>query len=184
MLDLNTAELSVRKAAAADAASPAELLTQLSHDSDSEVRQAVTDNPNTPTEVLLQLGKEFPDEVVANPIFNIMLLEDLENRFVRLSLARSSTIPESALLQLSDLDDEEILCAIAANSATPLSILEKLVHHPPQLYEEPESSDYDRLFASVAKNPNTSVELLTELVEHGGHVCYAIAENPKRPFIK
>jgi Leucine rich repeat variant len=181
MLDLNTAELSVRKAAATDALSSADLLTSLSHDPDYEVRRAVAGNPSTPTEVLLNLGKEFPDEIVANPIFNILLLEDSESRFVRLSLARSSTISETALVRLSNIVDEEILCAIAQNPVTPLSILETLVHHPPQLYEDPEWSDYDRIFASVAKNPNVSVELLTELVERGGNVCYAIAENPKTP---
>jgi hypothetical protein len=181
MLDFNTTELSVRKAAATDALSSADLLTSLSHDPDFEVRRAVAGNPNTPTEVLLNLGKEFADEIVANPIFNILLLEDPESQFVRLSLARSSTISEAALTQLSSIGNEEILCAIAQNPVTPLSILETLVHHPPQLYEEPEWSDYDRIFASVAKNPNISVELLTELVERGGGVCYAIAQNPKTP---
>jgi hypothetical protein len=181
MLDFNTTELSVRKAAATDALSSADLLTSLSHDPDFEVRRAVAGNPNTPTEVLAEMGKEFPDEITANPIFNILLLEDPESQFVRLSLARSSTISEAALTQLSSIGNEEILCAITQNPVTPLSILETLVHNPPQLYEEPEWSDYDRIFASVAKSPNVSVELLTELVERGGGVCYAIAENPKAP---
>lgn len=181
MLDSNTAELSVRKAAATDALSSADLLTSLSHDPDSKVRRAVAGNPSTPTEILLNLGKEFPDEITANPIYNILLLEDPESLFVRLSLARSSMLSDAALTQFSSIDDEEILCAIAQNPVTPLSILETLVHNPPQLYEEPEWSDYDRIFASVAKSPNVSVELLTELVERGGSVCYAIAENPKTP---
>ena len=34
-------------------------------------------NPNTPTEVLLNLGAEFPEQLLDNPVFFLLLLENL-----------------------------------------------------------------------------------------------------------
>lgn len=159
------------------------LLQQLADDEDAEVRRAVASNPNTPQDVLLTLGREFPDAIVANPIFNILLLENPESLFVRLSLARSSTSSET-LVNLSALPDEEILCAIAENSNTPVATLAQLVQNPPQIYDydDPDGSEFDRLFTCVAKNPNTPASLLIRLANHsGGSVRYVVAEHPNTP---
>ncbi|MEH2090230.1 hypothetical protein [Nostoc sp.] len=160
------------------------VLEELSLHPQPEVREAVARNPNTPTEVLLKLGKEFPDAITANPIFNLLLLENPESHFVRLSLARSTTTSESAIAQLSKIENEEILCAVARNPKTPLHILEQLVSPP--LYPDPEYAtecDFDRLFIAIAQNPNTSESLLLQLAERGSsYVEMAIAQNPKTPL--
>ncbi len=62
-----------------------DLLKQLANNQNLEVRLAVASNPNTPQEVLIELGKEFPDAIVANPIFTVVLLENPESHFFRLS---------------------------------------------------------------------------------------------------
>ncbi|MGB8698959.1 MAG: hypothetical protein WCD18_06045 [Thermosynechococcaceae cyanobacterium] len=176
MLDLNVAELSVRKAAAHDASSSADLLTQLSRDPNGEIRRAVAGNPNTPTDVLVHLGKAFPDEVIANPIFKIWILEDPNHLFVWMTLTR-------AQMQRPDASDAEVLYAIAQNPATPGSILENLVLHPPR--DDGEALDYEQLWMQVAKNPNTPVLALTELASGHSHASLlikcVIAENPNTP---
>ncbi|MEH2356221.1 hypothetical protein [Nostoc sp.] len=160
------------------------VLEELSLHPQPEVREAVARNPNTPTEVLLKLGKEFPDAITANPIFNLLLLENPESHFVRLSLARSTTTSESAIAQLSKIEDEEILCAVARNPKTPLHILEQLVENPPRFCddENADESDVDDLFTAIAQNPNTSESLLLQLSSGSSNVQMAIAQNPKAPF--
>lgn len=162
------------------------VLEELSLHPQPEVREAVARNPNTPTEVLLKLGKEFPDAITANPIFNLLLLENPESHFVRLSLARSTTTSESAIAQLSKIEDEEILCAVARNPNTSLHILEQLVENPPRFWDRQRSSDrydFDRLFIAIHLNPNTSESLLLKLAESGSsNVKQAIAENPNAPL--
>ncbi|MEH1949159.1 MAG: hypothetical protein V7K77_19715 [Nostoc sp.] len=162
------------------------VLEELSLHPQPEVREAVARNPNTPTEVLLKLGKEFPDAITANPIFNLLLLENPESHFVRLSLARSTTTSESAIAQLSKIEDKEILCAVAGNPKTPLHILERLVVEGPPLFcdhENADESDFDGLFTAIAQNLNTSESLLLQLAEDGSwNIKIAIAENPKTPL--
>ncbi|MFN6479503.1 hypothetical protein [Nostoc sp. DedQUE07] len=161
------------------------VLEELSLHPQPEVREAVAKNPNTPTKVLLKLGKEFPDAITANPIFNLLLLENPESHFVRLSLARSTTTSESAIAQLSKIEDKEILLAVARNPKTSLEILEELVENPPLFCddENADESDFDELFTAIAQNPNTSESLLLQLAEDGSsYVKMAIAENPKTPL--
>jgi Leucine rich repeat variant len=160
------------------------VLEELSLHPQPEVREAVARNPNTPTEVLLKLGKEFPDAITANPIFNLLLLENPESHFVWLSLARSTTTSESAIARLSEIEDEEILCAVARNPKTPLHILEQLVENPPRFCddENADESDFDKLFIAIAQNPNTSESLLLQLSGGSSNVQMAIAQNPKAPL--
>ncbi|MFN6537339.1 MAG: hypothetical protein RM021_013340 [Nostoc sp. EkiNYC01] len=162
------------------------VLEELSSHPQPEVREAVARNPNTPTEVLLKLGKEFPDAITANPIFNLLLLENPESHFVRLSLARSTTTSESAIARLSKIEDEEILLAVARNPKTPLELLEQLVESPPDFYDRDNDGQYEvdnRLFIAIAQNPNTSESLLLKLAESGiSNIEMAIAENPNAPL--
>ena len=58
-------------------ASP-ELLKELTKNENKIIRKAVTSNPNTPKETLLKLGKYFPQELLDNPIFDLLVLEDLK----------------------------------------------------------------------------------------------------------
>ncbi len=53
-----------------------ELLQELAFSSDNITREGVATNPNTPTEVLLKLGAEFPRQLLDNPVFSLLLLEN------------------------------------------------------------------------------------------------------------
>jgi hypothetical protein len=68
--------VAAKRLVAKNPSAPSELLRKLATDYDIEVRKAVTSNPNTPHDLLLQLGKAFPNELVNNPIFCLLVLEN------------------------------------------------------------------------------------------------------------
>lgn len=162
MLDYQNIAPKVRIQIASSDDTPADVLEKLSNDPASEVRQAVGSNPNTPVTILQKLGQEFPEAIIANPIFNLLLLENSENKFIKLSLARSSTTSEETLEKLAATEDEDIFCAIAKNINTPIIVLEKLTDWcPPSIRED--GCEYQYLY------------------EHGSNVHFAVATNPKTP---
>lgn len=73
------------------------VLDKLANSHDSRVRQYTAKNPNTAVETLLELGNEFPEEIITNPVFNLLLLENPQSEFVQISLFRSTTTPLDVL---------------------------------------------------------------------------------------
>ncbi|WP_144864546.1 HEAT repeat domain-containing protein, partial [Hyella patelloides] len=63
---------------ASNVAAPPELLKKLylNHRYDREFKKALVNNPNTPTKVLFQLGEYFPQDLLFNPTFNLLYLEN------------------------------------------------------------------------------------------------------------
>jgi hypothetical protein len=53
-----------------------EQLQRFSESPDVFTRRAAASNPNTPPEALLKLGQRFPKQLLKNPAFNLMLLEN------------------------------------------------------------------------------------------------------------
>lgn len=64
-----------RRTAKNSSTSP-EQLQKLSECPDIFTWKAITSNPNTPPKVLLRLGSRFPKELLNNPAFDLMLLEN------------------------------------------------------------------------------------------------------------
>ncbi len=188
MLNYDSSDVEIRKTIASSDETSAEVLEQLSQDAEAEVRRAVAKNPNTPENILLRLGKEFSDDVVANPIFSIILLEKPESNFFRLSLARSSTLSEELMAKLAVDPDEKIRCAIARNPNTSISLLEKLVEESfNRIFKDDEYEDYDfypgeDIRAHVSENPKTPPALLEKLMQdESSRVRLAVAQNPNAP---
>ena len=134
-----------------------EILIELSKSEDSQTRQYVAGNPNTPVGILEKLGDEFPDEITANPIFDLLFLENPESKFIWLSLARSSTTSAEKLNQLANHQDRNIRVAVAKNKNITLNILEKFVTKE---YQD------ENILAAIAKNPNTSAYILDKMFEN------------------
>jgi hypothetical protein len=61
---------------AANPATAPEVLRELSQSDDRAIRQAVAGNPNVPIEVFWKLLMEFPSEIIKNPIFPLIRLEN------------------------------------------------------------------------------------------------------------
>ncbi len=139
---------------------PPELLRKLANSKDATTRQNVAANPNTPSELLLNLGAEFPEQLLDNPIFSLLLLENpnLVNEMpiaTLISILNLEKVPVFLLEQavnrggsndtLSpvldevfgfDLDDVRVGMALAMNAQTPREILEKLLqNHGVQIAE-------------------------------------------------
>ncbi|WP_414514888.1 hypothetical protein [Nostoc sp. PCC 9305] len=75
---------------AAEPSTDPELLRELALSTDKITRQSVAGNPNTPSDVLLKLGAEFPSQLLDNPVFPLLLLENL-NLVAEIPLPTSSS---------------------------------------------------------------------------------------------
>ena len=109
-----------------------DLLAELASRDDREIRRAVAANPNTPTETLWKVGEQFPDEVLDNPVFSLLLLE--EPNLVEtipgetlVSFLMCSTVPVSFMERTTVRVTEQLNFALTINPQTPKRILEKLV---------------------------------------------------------
>jgi hypothetical protein len=143
-----------------------EILAESAQNEDTLIRKYVASNPNTPVEALQNLGKEFPDEIITNPIFYLLFLENSASYFVRLSLARYSNTSEETLSKLADLTqitikEIDLIYAIAKHLNTPIITLEKLLDWHPN-FSVNDGSDF-----SYWRIPN--------------NIAYLIANNPKTP---
>ena len=150
---------------AQDENTPPEILAELAKSKDKEILRLVAGNPNTPAEILEKLSVEFADTVVANPIFDLLLLENPESKFVLLSLARASTTSVEKLAELANYSDRDIREAVVINNKTPVDIVNSIFNKDISIKE------------SVAKNPNASEKLLCSLAKDNNYnVLYAIAQ--------
>lgn len=182
-MDYREADLETRLAIAQAQDTSLEMLQQLATDKTEEVRRAIALNPNADKALLRSLGAEFPEEVIQNPMFGLLLLENPEESFVRLSLARSTTASLDLLEECAQSTEEELLIAVAVNPNTPLHVLEQLVSQPPALsdHEYMEREDYRLIFKEIVHNPNVSAALLRTISEQWGIVESEVARNPKTP---
>ncbi|MEW6491453.1 MAG: hypothetical protein AB1589_02720 [Cyanobacteriota bacterium] len=120
-----------RQLAQAPSTSP-ELLRKLASSKDASTRLYVVANPNTPTNVLWKLGVQFPKQLLDNPIFSLLLLEN--PNLVKViplptlqSLVKQENVPISVLQGAATQINQEIQLAVAMKAQTPKATLEKLV---------------------------------------------------------
>ena len=113
--------------------SPARL-TVLSVHRDATIRQAVAANPNTPSRVLERLSVMFPEAFFANPILDLLSLEN-PNFIADLPVwARSRMLacenaPEGFLRWAEQFGNDEALLAVCANRGALQAMLERLCDH-------------------------------------------------------
>ena len=143
---------SEKKQLAQNENTPSDVLDLLSQEN-REIRQLVAGNPNTPIEVLEKLGIEFAEEIVNNPVFDLLLLEDSDSHFLKMCLATSSTTSVEILERLSRDRDRNIRCQVAKNHQTTGDILCRLG----------EDEDY-YVLSSVLENHNTTENTLKKLI--------------------
>ncbi|MBW4507806.1 MAG: hypothetical protein KME64_15015 [Scytonematopsis contorta HA4267-MV1] len=121
--------------AAKDVYTSPEFLQELSLSTDKETREAVASNPNTPTDVLLKLGAEFPAQLLDNPMFSLLLLENLnlvqEIPLPTLrSLLKQANVPDFILEKAVDKADVEVQQRLVMNIHSSKKVLRKLAQSP------------------------------------------------------
>ncbi|HEY9852919.1 MAG TPA: hypothetical protein V6D28_25825 [Leptolyngbyaceae cyanobacterium] len=118
-----TPEQEVQKwiALAANENTSPDVLLELEKIESLKVKQALAVNPNSPIELLLRLSKEFPEEVLHNPVLPLAFLENLEVDIL-------ANFPKSFLLWLvnNSQTPQEILGILLLSKAYSISKSAKL----------------------------------------------------------
>jgi hypothetical protein len=170
-------ELSPRQIAVNPTTNP-HTLSQLATERDWDIRRLVASNPNTPTAVLWQLGIDFPEAVLANPIFALLQVEHLHlaakiPHDTLTSLLQCDRVPISFMEYALGQQDYSLWLAVAYNPHTPSYLLENLAR---------KSRHQDReLIRAVAAHPHTPPHLLAEISEIGQSLAQIVVENPQTP---
>ena len=189
--ELSQQSINLAKIVASNPMTPAEILRQMaSKRKDSTIRKNITANPNTPIDVLLKLGEKFPGQLLNNPIWSLLLLEnsnllnivpkntlisllqyDLREHLIINTENNKKLIPEFWFKKLVKSKSYRIRCYIARHPITSVDLLEELV-------EDKHSS----VRCNVALNVNTTFNLLEKLVvDFDGSVRKQVASNSKTP---
>lgn len=136
---------------------PPDFLEEISNGIDETARKNVAANPNTPTEVLLRLGTVYPEQVLNNPVFSLLLLEN-PNLVEKIhfhtlkSFLLQEKCPISFLEWAANHSHQSVVAAVAVNLNTPTNILEQLAEH-----------DEKDVRKAVAENINTPAIVLARL---------------------
>lgn len=139
-----------------------DLLRDLIATSDGTTRHNVATHPNTPPEVLLKLAWQFPKEVLENPGFEQILVEN-PNLLKRLSkkillrLLKQDKVPPAFLEWVADYPNKQVLLAVAIPGNTSTTALEKLNRS-----QYPEVVEAAKLHVNWAQTPSLTLdEVLT-----------------------
>lgn len=109
-------------------------LRALASERSPEVRRAVARNPNTPEDVLLRLAVHFPEEVLANPLIDLLLLVNPNWLAEIPGYARNRLLghPQAPLhfLRWAARDGDPVaLLALLQNPSVPPELVEPLTNH-------------------------------------------------------
>ncbi len=150
---------------------PADTLEQLSKDIDEEILKLVARNPNTDIKILEKLSYKFPEAVIGNPIFDLLILENTDSYLVKSTLARSSTTPQPVLKKLANDRDSSIRRIVAENRQTNVELLWLL------------TKDVDSgVRRGVASNTNLPLEIFLYLAKDKDiSIREAVAQNSHTP---
>ena len=116
---------------AANPSAPAELLLELSRREEKAVRKACTSHANTPVEALLKLGAQFPEQLLENPVFDLLLLahpglfEELPTSTLN-SLLKRDQVPVELIRWAWKHRGESTLHSLLMNPNTPADVVQEL----------------------------------------------------------
>ena len=119
-----------RLVAANPNASP-DLLLELSHSDDKAVRKACTSNANTPVEALQKLGSQFPEQMLENPVFDLLLLahpglfDEMPTATLN-SLLKRDQVPVGLIRWAWKHRGESTVQSLLMNPNTPADVVEGL----------------------------------------------------------
>lgn len=148
---------------AQDENTASKILANLAKSDDYQTRQYVMANPNTPTEVLFSLGAKFPEELISNPVLNLLILENpyfIDNYYYfQLEIAQNDKTPLAFLKYLMQYGRYGVRKYIAQH---PNTSIEMLIIMAEEAIKKQISNDETTI--AIASNPKTSTELLEKLL--------------------
>jgi hypothetical protein len=127
------------------------ILLKLSGSRDRLTRKEVAGNPNTPVDVLWHLIRQYPYQVLENPLFLLIVLEN-----------------PNWIMEIPETDLHELL----QQSSVPEAIVDAALHH---------TQSYIRGVAiqAAANNPKTSASRLEEVTLNHNLLYADVLQNPK-----
>jgi hypothetical protein len=149
---------------AADPTTDPKILAQLSKDSNSDILELVASNPNTPVNILWSLIGEYSHQIVENPIFSLIILEDPDwiKRISIHNLIRAMnqpSIPEILLFEMMKCPSTQLQrlafeAKVRSKETSSLQLEEMIIRN-------------ENLISEALKNPNFTLELLWNLILTG-----------------
>ena len=124
-------DVSLSRLVARNPSTPIDMLRELGSSKDTTTRKWVTTNPNTPANVLVSLATQFPIQLLDNPVFDFLLLEN-PNLFGDMplsslgSMLKRDNCPHGILTYAAAIEDEKIQLALLQNANTPSEIILRL----------------------------------------------------------
>lgn len=149
-----------------------ELLQELYSYNDRSINEGIASNPNTPPKILVELLKTFPQQVVSNPIFPLLLLEN--PNFIKEDILRDILI---VLLQQKELPEFFVNKALKSQSDLIRYILAQRQDLSELILEKLAQDNIVIVRLAVAENPKTSINILKKLVlDTNDFVCLTAAK--------
>lgn len=173
---LATGERAVQLAVAQNPSAPPDVLEQLSAEEDDALRSLLAQNPSTPPKILYAMCGQFPQQIVANPVFSLLFLENPS------FIERISERGFSAVLRLEDAPEE--LINLCLESGRPL-LQRTSAEHPslaPERLRALSTHPHLAVRVGVAGNPRTPPEVLRGMCGDEPEVFVALSQNPSTPL--
>lgn len=149
-----------------------ELLQELYSYNDRSINEGIASNPNTPPKILVELLKTFPQQVVSNPIFPLLLLEN--PNFIKEEILRDILI---VLLQQKELPEFFVNKALKSQSDLIRYILAQRQDLSELILEKLAQDNIVIVRLAVAENPKTSINILKKLaLDTNDFVCLTAAK--------
>jgi len=124
MTDINKLPLKKQIELAKNHNTTSEVLQQLDLGKPN-IQQLLASNPNTPIAILEKVSGSYYEEVVDNPVFELLLLENSDRQFIKLCLAKSTKTSAATLEKLSCDRDSKIQQAVVRNPNISAKIIDK-----------------------------------------------------------
>ena len=124
----------IARLVAANPSAPPELLAKLSRSNDKPTRCACAANASTPVEALLELGSQFPEQLIENPVFDLLVIGN-PDIFTELpvstvnSLLKRDIVPVELIRWAWKNHGHSTLESLLLNPSTPADIVNELCHH-------------------------------------------------------
>jgi hypothetical protein len=135
LAELAAQDIKLGRVVAKNSTTPPDILKTLGESDDKATRKSIAGNPNSPTDTLTRLATQFPEEVIQNPVFDLLLLEN-PNLLSEIPLAslrsllKRQSIPIAFLSWAAKHEDVGVQLAVVLNPLTPAKAVKGLVMSP------------------------------------------------------